>query len=738
MRAIPNPLLRYLSGVAPCPTSATTDAERLSRFVSERDETAFAVLIARHRPMVLRVCRRVLGNAQDAEDAFQATFLVLARKAGEIRRRNQLAAWLHGTAYRLALKARVAQARRRRGEVSALVPAPPDPQPDPLSRMTARELLTALDEELRRLPEVHRLPLVLCCLEGRTQAEAARLLGWTPGMVRGRLERGRARLHARMARRGLTLPAALLALDALHGPTAAGVPGARLISTVQAALRFAAGAGNAGRGGSQAITLAEEALKAMLLTKLKIATAVLVTLVVVAVGAGLWRLTAPAAEPPKSGAVISKDGAGPKPAKPVVVRQDAILAQMGMSADGEAMATVGLTHDGLLFNSTVKFWDTRTGTLKRAMAEEKDSYLEIAFSPDLLAIGVNSRLHDPRGPREVRLLDAKTLKLKHKIDKTLVPGVFSWSALAFSPDSKRLAVAGRFDNNGFAPPFVKLWNVEQKQFIAGKADLETIPGGRNVVRSLAFSPDGTLVAASWFDGTIRLFDGRTGDFKTLLDPELKPAEAYHGASGLAFSPDSKTLASNGADNTVALWDLTEGKPPRGERPDEKKLEQLIANLDDDRFATRQEASKDLEKLGKSAEGAMRKALAAGGLSLEAKRRLERLLEKAGKAERRTLKGHGRTLKGHKGPVEGIAFSKDGRWIATSGRAAKEGAYEVILWDARTGKVKQTFAGLTDQVRAVAFSPDGKTLAVCGGAGRRSPEGKGRLKTSGALTLFRLE
>lgn len=476
----------------------------------------------------------------------------------------------------------------------------------------------------------------------------------------------------------------------------------------------------------------------MLLTKRKSATAVVVTLAAVAAGASLMRLPAPAAEPPKKDKLPSKGGARPKPAKPVVVRQDAILVRMAMSADGEVVATVGATYDGSTSNSTVKLWDARTGKLKRALAEEKDSHLEIAFSHDLLAIGV---IDPRRGPREVRLLDAKTLKLKHKIDITpLVPGVYFWTRLAFSPDGKRLAVAGNTSNDGYTPPFVKLWDVEKKKLIEGKVDLGTIPRERNTVVCLAFSPNGKLVAAAWGDGKIRLFDGGTADFMTLLDTEVNPAEAYHGLSGIAFSPDSKTLASKRGYNTVALWDLTEAMPPKGERPDDKKIKQLIAKLDADDFATREEASKGLAKLGKSAAGTMRKALAAGRISLEAKRRLEQLLEKAGKAKPRTLKGHGRILKGHKGLVQAVAFSKDGRWIATGG-LTPEGAHssEVILWDAKTGKVKQTFAGLTEWVRVVAFSPDGKTLAICGGTDHGLLEGKGRrIKPSGELMLFRLE
>src|SRR5262245_46927680 len=217
-----------------------SDADLLGRFVTDRDQAAFAALVDRYGPLVLHVCRRVLGDVHDAEDAFQATFLVLTRKAAAIRPRESLAAWLHGVARRVALKARTARARRLRD-----VGPPPGPvvdaRPDPLADLSARELLTLVDAEVRRLPEVYRLPVILCCLEGLTQEEAARQLGWTPASVRGRLERGRARLHTRMVRRGLTLSAALAAVELSRGVGSAAVVCRWAAPTVGAAMAFAAG-----------------------------------------------------------------------------------------------------------------------------------------------------------------------------------------------------------------------------------------------------------------------------------------------------------------------------------------------------------------------------------------------------------------------------------------------------------------------------------------------------------------
>ena len=186
-------LLHRVRRLAAGPAAAPGDAELLARFVAARDGEAFAALVARHGPLVWGVCRRLLADPRDAEDAFQAAFLVLARRAAAVRPAGALAAWLHGVARRVALKARAAAARRRPRQPGPLAADPPDRRPEPLDELSARDLLAVIDEEVARLPAGYRLPVVLCYLEGRTQDEAARLLGWTAGTLRGRLDRGRGR-----------------------------------------------------------------------------------------------------------------------------------------------------------------------------------------------------------------------------------------------------------------------------------------------------------------------------------------------------------------------------------------------------------------------------------------------------------------------------------------------------------------------------------------------------------------
>src|SRR5262245_12953330 len=180
------------------------DGPLLDRFLARRDGEAFAALVRRHGPMVLGVCRRVLRDGHTAEDAFQATFLVLLRRARTLDRRRSLAGWLYTVAYHIALRARTDAERRRRTEAAAGGPHTQGPA-EPQAEWRWRELRPVLDEELDRLPEQCRAPVVLCYLEGRTNEEAGRLLGWPVGTVKSRLARARDLLRTRLARRGVTL-----------------------------------------------------------------------------------------------------------------------------------------------------------------------------------------------------------------------------------------------------------------------------------------------------------------------------------------------------------------------------------------------------------------------------------------------------------------------------------------------------------------------------------------------------
>jgi RNA polymerase sigma factor (sigma-70 family) len=214
---LPTTLLQYLHGAVGVPPSAVSDRDLIQHFLSHHDEESFRALVRRHGTMVRCTCLRVLGNPHDAEDAFQATFLILARRGGSIRE-NSAGPWLHQVAQRAARRLRADIAQRRAQERQAT------PQPArPADEVTLRELQAALDEEVAALPEQYRAVLVLCCLEGKTRDEAAQELGWSPGSLKGRLERARALLQERLSWRGLSLSLAFLAL-ALSPAAASAIP----------------------------------------------------------------------------------------------------------------------------------------------------------------------------------------------------------------------------------------------------------------------------------------------------------------------------------------------------------------------------------------------------------------------------------------------------------------------------------------------------------------------------------
>jgi RNA polymerase sigma factor (sigma-70 family) len=273
-----------------------TDAQLLGRFVQERDEAAFEALLRRHGPMVLGVCRRLLGDQHAAEDAFQATFLVLARKAATVVPRELVANWLHGVACHVAMKARAMSMKRRSREKQVANM----PEPAAVVREDWDDARELLDQELGRLPEKYRVPLVLCELEGKTHKEAARQLGWPEGTVAGRLSRGRAMLAERLKRRGVQLSGSLLAAI-LSQQAAAGVPAALLGSTIEAARLMLAGKAAAGVISTGAAALTKGVLQSMLLNKLKTIGVMVLAVGLVGVGAGQISPAPRAAEPEDRG-----------------------------------------------------------------------------------------------------------------------------------------------------------------------------------------------------------------------------------------------------------------------------------------------------------------------------------------------------------------------------------------------------------------------------------------------------
>jgi RNA polymerase sigma factor (sigma-70 family) len=268
-----------------------TDGQLLTRFLDGRDEAAFAALVRRHGPMVLGVCLRVLGHAHDAEDAFQATFLVLARKASSVTRREAVASFLYGVAYRTALRARARANRRRATERQVeTMPHPAVQVPE------AQDWRPVLDRELSRLPQKYRAALVLCDLEGRPRREAARQLGLPEGTLGSRLATARRMLAARLVKCGVSLSGGALAVALAEGASAA-LPARWVHATARAAALLTAG--EAAAVATPAALLMQEVIGSMLMTKLKVYVAAALLAMLLGAGGVAYRA---AGQAPKPGA----------------------------------------------------------------------------------------------------------------------------------------------------------------------------------------------------------------------------------------------------------------------------------------------------------------------------------------------------------------------------------------------------------------------------------------------------
>jgi RNA polymerase sigma factor (sigma-70 family) len=525
----------------------------------------------------------MVNDHHAAEDACQATFLVLARRAASLRSAEPLAGWLYGVACRVALKARTTERRRAQHAVRPLTEDPASPQSDPLEAVSVRELLNLIDEEVSCLPEVYRLPVLLCCFEGHTQEEAARRLGWTPGSLQGRLERGRKRLHERLVRRGFTLAAALAVVEASR-PIATALPAALVSSTIDAAAAVSAAQPVApGVVSAPVIALAEGVLKTMLMRRIKnvLAAMLLAAMMIAGVGVLLSRQIA-AAKPGDDKPI----GAGKLPAPrgerpgfetvwkekhaftPQADRADQVFCAR-FSPSGKLIAC-GLSYNG-------KLLDAETGEEKAVLAYNHPT--QCAFSPDgkTLAAGHLDGLHlwDPENGKLLGTLDGKTMNVSQVVfthdGKLLLSAetntVRLWDlaarkeirrfnrgdadtrvvySAAFSPDEKYVATAEGPDK------LVTIWDVK-----SGK-EVRTLTGFKGMATAVAFSPEEKILASSDGAGLVRLWDAKTGKSLAKLKGPIG------GGGSLAFSPDGKTLASVGVERrngkpSVRVWDVASRK-----------------------------------------------------------------------------------------------------------------------------------------------------------------------------------
>jgi len=281
-----------------------SDGRLLDRFVERREASAFEAIVERYGPLVWGVCRRVLRDHHDAEDAFQATFLVLARRAASVMPREKLGNWLYGVAFQTAMKAMATRAKRRVRERHVWDLPDPEAVPDE----HADELLSRLDQELARLPQKYRMPIILCELQGNTHRQAAEQLGWPVGTVSGRLSRARALLASRLSRRDAPLTMGVLGVLLAHDMARAGVPPELMRSTARAASLSTAGkAVTAGVVSARVAALTGEVMKTMLINKLTLTTATILVAVALAAGGTSLTYRAHAGEPANQKQDAAKD-----------------------------------------------------------------------------------------------------------------------------------------------------------------------------------------------------------------------------------------------------------------------------------------------------------------------------------------------------------------------------------------------------------------------------------------------
>jgi RNA polymerase sigma factor (sigma-70 family) len=544
-----DPLIRSLRTPPEMGEVGPTDAALLARFIASGDGDAFAALVRRHGALVLGTCRRRLGVGPDADDAFQATFLVLAKKAGKIRKREALASWLHGVAHFVSRNLQTQLARRRRREDTMKSMAQPASESEgPARHASLRELAAILDDEIQRLPASVRAPLLACHSEGLNITAAAHQMGVPVSTLKTRLARGRELLRERLARRGIGLSAVAPSLFLLEQSQASP---ALIDTTTQAALDFAAGAAAVS---TQAVRLATSALRDAFVKQIK--TGFLVGALMGLLGV-TTAVSLPAAPPlPVPG----------PPAAALAQQPPFDVFSVAFSKDGKFMAAGG----GLWTTGEIGVWDLETKKPLKRFAED-GGVASVAFSPDgkLLASGSETgyvRVRDwaaaseianfdvqhlarlaiaPAGDYLVTATETKTVQLwdltKRKFAANLKGDLYRFHCAAFSPDGKyALAGGGEWKAGGVS--LVAVWDVETKK------QVKKIEGHNDSVLNMCFSPDGKTFATCSKDKTIRISNWETGkDVKVLRGHG-------HWVESIVFTADGKTLVSCSHDGTIRFWD----------------------------------------------------------------------------------------------------------------------------------------------------------------------------------------
>jgi RNA polymerase sigma factor (sigma-70 family) len=725
------------------------DAVLLNRFARAKDREAFALLIARHGPMVLGTARRLVDNSHDAEDVFQAVFLSLARLAKTVRQGRTLPAWLHKTTCRVAAKV-------RKDRVCCAKTPPPEPSENiaPEARLVWQEVRQALDEELQRLPERWRSPLLLCYLSGLTRDEAAKQLGWSLGTLKRRLEEGRQALRIRLARRGIAsvgLALTVLTPRALQAAVGKGL----LDSTIS--LIFSTGA-------VVPATISALVLSSAGTLKGLVMKSILALVAAIALGVGIHVLAgeadAPATaegkteevRPAQEDKVVQRDD--PLPAGSTLrfgtsrFRQGVGIVTMAVSADSKTAFVVS----GSRFDGSTRAFDLASGQVRFSIANEEGE--GVAVSPDgrtfVTTLNLRLNVRDSHSGKVLRTIDLPKANPRssdavlgftpdgkavatissgkdlHLIDvesgrtirdfsnanpeSSLGPGWETVLGIAFAADGKLMASGGF--NNDKGTYFARLWDVETgkelRRFVHSKQSYG--------IRSLAFSPDAKTLATRSHDGRLRLFDVDTGKERKTFPPDGGGRQPRT----VAFAPDGKTVAAAG--NSIRLYDTT-------------TFEERLRI--DRRQACGLHFTDEGKTLTAAVDGAIYRWDTASGKALTPEAGdsvVEQILVSAdgSRVITRGQAGDGHIWDGVSGKhlrtlrvayQAGLAMSPDGRFLAwpiddesvrftvTQDRGSIYSGSRIRLYDIVADRFVDRFAGFKGAAQDLAFTGDGKNIVT---------------------------
>jgi RNA polymerase sigma factor (sigma-70 family) len=750
-----------------------SDRHLVERALGQRDAAALQAIVHRHGAMVYRVCLRVLQHTQDTEDAFQATFLVLAQRLRTVRKHASLASWLHGVAYRVSVKTKIQAAARHRHESRASLSDTMPPED-----VTLKEAISVLDAELSRLPDKWRLPLVLCYLEGRTQDEAAKRLMWSKSTLRSRLQEARDVLARRLTARGITLPAALSAV-LLSECVASAMPAPGLVArAVEAAADIAAGKTLATAASVEVAALAEGVLKTMFRSKLKPVIGIALVLSFIVTGATLLsRTTAAGSDQPPAAEAPAKPPPKPeqkpeqKPEKPEKEPFTAwgkevggLQAGLGFRPGEQRAYALGETvtlvvrirnvgKEKVKFEYLEQYLDEEPPVVTDADGKtlpqhrspllgehfpvrvslepgqqiELKSHMDGALAVRHHLMSVKPSEQKPAERRQGRRLSVETGKVRIHYDRVL--GDSSSGKINLDPALSKVGTGKlELEIKSDPPPAEK----GVKPTPNGNKPVHSLVGHQDRVIAVAYSPDGRWIATAAWDGTARLWDARTGKEVRRLDLPAPQGFTAH-LTQILFSPDNElvVVARQAPPNepSVIVWNRRTGE----------KVREFPGGGD-----------------GSVAISPDGRLIACGGWGRDAQVNnpgVVRLFELATGKPVRELHGHqsridllafspdGETVIAHVGiprpPLPGgqarLGFDPSGvrAWEVATGKEKERRATLNALWkgnqyatspdgrtqaagaslcETATGGLRAKLTGDTNDGRAVAFAPDGRTLA----------------------------